>query len=232
MPIRLATDQPSALLALVDSGSEHTLAVRWLADDLGIDLDHSTDRLPLGIGGRSVEAVFAQVDLHLYREHHGDEYVLWRADVGFVQPWDAEFYLILGQTGFYDEFTVAMNRRLLTVLVQDIASPPAHGPPLNLRTCRPRSRRSRQIASPSARAACPQLSSLREQAIRGHRTFIQHFGRYRASSNITRCHDSWTKQHVRAHSNTRYTPQDRLIIARSRVRSPPGPPVSAAGHAE
>lgn len=125
VPVRLAIDQPSVLLALVDSGSEHNLAPRWLADDLGIDLDHRSDGLLLGIGGRSVEAVFAEVDLHLYREHHGDEYVRWRADVGFLQAWDAEFYLILGQTGFYDQFTITMNRRLLTVLVQDVEALPA-----------------------------------------------------------------------------------------------------------
>ena len=115
-------DQPSTLLALVDSGSEHNLALRWLADELGLDLESSADRLVLGIGGRSVEAVFAEVDLHLYREHDGDDYVRWRADVGFLQPWDAEFYLILGQTGFYDAFTITMNRRLLTVLVHDSES--------------------------------------------------------------------------------------------------------------
>jgi hypothetical protein len=120
VPIRLTLDQPTAFFALVDSGSEHTLAPRWLADDLGVDLELSRDRLALGIGGQSVEAVFSTVELHLYREHDGDDYVRWTAEVGFVEPWAGEFFLILGQTGFYDEFTVAMNRRLLTVLVQDV----------------------------------------------------------------------------------------------------------------
>jgi Aspartyl protease len=120
VPVRLAHDQPSTIAALVDSGSEHTLAAHWLADDLGIDLSTSQDRLRLGIGGRSVEATFVQVDLLLYRDHGSDEHVTWRTDVGFLEPWDAEFYLILGQIGFYDQFTITMNRRLLTVKVSDV----------------------------------------------------------------------------------------------------------------
>lgn len=120
VPVRLAHDQPSTIAALVDSGSEHTLAAHWLADDLGINLSKSQDRLRLGIGGRSVEATFVQVDLLLYRDHGSDEHVTWRTDVGFLEPWDAEFYLILGQIGFYDQFTVTMNRRLLTVKVSDV----------------------------------------------------------------------------------------------------------------
>ena len=102
------------------SGSEHTLAPRWLADEFGIDLDKPTDRLLLGVGGRAVEAVFAEVDLHLYRDHDAGDYVQWRTEVGFLHPWDAEFYLILGQIGFYDEYTVTMNRRFLTVRVQPV----------------------------------------------------------------------------------------------------------------
>ena len=64
--MRLAHDRPSTIASLVDSGSEHTLTAHWLADDLGIDLSTSQDRLRLGIGGRSVEATFVQVDLFVY----------------------------------------------------------------------------------------------------------------------------------------------------------------------
>ncbi len=100
LPVRLSPEQPSALFALVDSGSEPTLAPRWLADGMGIALDESTDRLLLGVGGLAVEAIFAAVGLHLYRDHDADDYVQSRAQVGFLERWDAEFYLILGQVGF------------------------------------------------------------------------------------------------------------------------------------
>jgi hypothetical protein len=118
--VRLSPRQPSTLAALVDSGSEHTLAARWLAEDLDLNLDESHDRLLLGIGGRSVVAVFAEIELRLYRDHGGDDYVCWRTEVGFLEPWDAEFFVILGQVGFYDQFTVTMNRRVRTVLVTDV----------------------------------------------------------------------------------------------------------------
>jgi hypothetical protein len=51
-----------------------------------------------------------------------------RTDVGFLEPWDAEFYLILGQIGFYDQFTITMNRRLLTVKVSDVETIHDGGP--------------------------------------------------------------------------------------------------------
>ena len=120
VPVRLSPIQPSTLAALVDSGSEHILAARWLADDLGIDLARSNDRLLLGVGGRTVEAVFADIEVRLYRDHSSDDFVSWYSEVGFLEPWDAEFFVILGQTGFYDQFTVTMNRRVLTVIVQDV----------------------------------------------------------------------------------------------------------------
>jgi Aspartyl protease len=123
VPVRLAPTQASALAALVDSGSEHTLAARWLADDLGIDLARSTDRLLLGVGGRTVEAVFVDVDLRLDRDDSGDDFVSWHTEVGFLEPWDAEFFVILGQTGFYDQFTITMNRRVLTIVVHDVETP-------------------------------------------------------------------------------------------------------------
>ena len=48
--------------------------------------------------------MFAEVDLHLYRDHDADDYTRWRTEVGFLHTWDAEFYLILDQIGFYDEY--------------------------------------------------------------------------------------------------------------------------------
>jgi len=119
VPVRLKASQLSPVLALVDSGSEHCLASSWLAHEIGIDLSQSSDVLELGIGGRTVTAAFEEVELQLHRDEDSDEFVTWRADVGFVKPWDAQFFVILGQTGFFDEFAVTMSRRLLTVIIED-----------------------------------------------------------------------------------------------------------------
>jgi hypothetical protein len=122
VPVNFSRATDETIVALVDSGSEHTLAAHWWADELGVDLSASTDRMQLGIGGRAVEATFVQVELRLHQAHDGNDYIAWYADVGFLEPWDAQFYLILGQVGFFDQFTVTMNRRLLTVRVTDVGS--------------------------------------------------------------------------------------------------------------
>ena len=113
VPVGLGPRFRRGIVGLVDSGSEHTLASMQLAEDMGLDLSASTSRLKLGIGGRSAEAIFAPVQIRLYRDHSDEEFVSWSADIGFLTPWDAEFYVILGQVGFFDEFTVSMSRRLL-----------------------------------------------------------------------------------------------------------------------
>lgn len=108
-------------MALVDSGSEHTLAPRWLAEAFGVDLTGCDDRLLLGVGGQSVEAVFADVELRLEPPTpHDVADIAWRTEVGFIDRWQAEFFLILGQIGFFDQFAVTMNRRLLTVVVAPV----------------------------------------------------------------------------------------------------------------
>jgi hypothetical protein len=118
VPIRIGPADLAPMLGLVDSGSEHTLVAQWVADDLGLDLT-GCSQIELGIGGRSTLATFASVDLNLHREHSSTEWVSWHTTVGFVNPWDARFTIVLGQLGFFDEFTISMNRNLLVVRVSD-----------------------------------------------------------------------------------------------------------------
>ena len=117
VPVRLGPTQTLPTAALVDSGSEHTLAAAWLLNDLAVDRGQA-DRLTLGIGGRIVKALFIPVNLRLHREHGGGDFVEWHTEVGFIDPWDAEFFVILGQIGFFDEFTISMSRSSLTVHVE------------------------------------------------------------------------------------------------------------------
>lgn len=119
VPVSLGPKFRRGIVGLVDSGSEHTLASRELPDDTGLDLSEATKTLRLGIGGQSAEAVFETVEIRLYRDHHEDEFVSWFTEVGFLAPWNAEFFVILGQIGFFDEFTVSMNRRLLVVHIDE-----------------------------------------------------------------------------------------------------------------
>lgn len=107
VPGRLETMEPS--WALVDSGSENVFAADWLADLAGVDLSTSLDRTLVGIGGQVVEVAYAEVELRLHAPD-GDDLVSWRADVGFVPQWRAPFPVVVGQSGFLDQFTVTFHR--------------------------------------------------------------------------------------------------------------------------
>jgi hypothetical protein len=96
--------------ALVDSGSEYTLAMRWVAQVIGVEPDENREII-LGIGGESIRVRFADVNLHLGpRDRPEDEWMEWRAEIGFVEHWRASWPVVLGQRGFFDQFTVTMNR--------------------------------------------------------------------------------------------------------------------------
>lgn len=48
----------------------------------------------------------------------------WRADVGLIDHGQTEFFLILGQIGSFDQFSVPLNRRLLTVVLGSVDDAP------------------------------------------------------------------------------------------------------------
>lgn len=119
VPVSLIADAASPpVAALVDSGSEHVLAAAWLAEVIGIDLDVSTWSLELGIGGHTVDTRFADVELRLHRPgDRDDEYVEWHAEVGFVSQWRPTWPVLLGQSGFFDQFTVTMSRHAQSLAI-------------------------------------------------------------------------------------------------------------------
>jgi len=110
-----------ALDGLVDSGSESTLVASWVADLAGLDLSRPDEVLRIGVGGTSVAARFVEVDLRLHRwpDTADDDYVAWRAEVGFVSPWRPLYPVLLGQHGFFDEFTVTCSRQALELRIED-----------------------------------------------------------------------------------------------------------------
>jgi hypothetical protein len=105
--------------ALVDSGSEHTLAMRWVAQAIGVEPDEDRE-LVLGIGGQNLRVRFADVTLHLGpHDRPEEEWLDWQAEVGFIDHWRAGWAVILGQRGFFDRFTVTMNRGAQALAVTD-----------------------------------------------------------------------------------------------------------------
>lgn len=96
--------------ALVDSGSEYTLAMRWVAQVIGVEPD-ANRQLTLGMGGENLEVRFADASLHLGPpDRPEDEWGSWSFEIGFVEHWRATWPVVLGQRGFFDHFTVTMQR--------------------------------------------------------------------------------------------------------------------------
>lgn len=105
--------------ALVDTGAENVLAAAWIADFAGIDLSMITDRVLIGIGGQVAEVTFAEVEMRLHSPDEADDFISWRADVGFVPGWLAPFALVLGQVGFLDRFTMTFHRGAATLAIEE-----------------------------------------------------------------------------------------------------------------
>lgn len=106
-------------VGLVDTGAEHVLADAWLAESAGIDVQAGDDSLTIGIGGQIVDVTFTEVELRLHAAHDADQFVSWRADVGFVPGWRAPFPFVLGQVGFLDRFTTTFHRGAGLLAIED-----------------------------------------------------------------------------------------------------------------
>ena len=77
-----------------------------------IDADPDPDReMVLGVGGAWRKARFTEITLRLDApEASRNEHLEWEATVGFFTQWEPPWGLLLGQVGFFDHFTVTMNR--------------------------------------------------------------------------------------------------------------------------
>lgn len=103
--------------ALIDSGSEYTLAGPWIPQTVGVT---PTDEVAIGIGGQDRLVTFADVTLRISRYGTNDqEFVEWRTEIGFFKEWDPPWAILFGQLGFFDQFTVTMHRGAMTVALEE-----------------------------------------------------------------------------------------------------------------
>lgn len=113
----LAAGGPWPVWALIDSGSEYTLAARWVQQALGVNPDPQTERR-VGIGGAFRKIRFADVTIRLQAPDHSicDE---WEAAVGFIQEdWQPFWPMVLGRQGFFDRFTVTLHGHICLFVVE------------------------------------------------------------------------------------------------------------------
>jgi hypothetical protein len=108
-------------VALVDSGSEHTLASPALARALNFNVEDGVQG-NIGIGGGFRPVAFTTVHLELYKEvfRSGQTPLSeWDAEVGFLRSWEPPWAVLLGQVGFFDQFTVTLHRSAHALVVEN-----------------------------------------------------------------------------------------------------------------
>lgn len=120
IPITIAGPSGSMLVAgLVDTGSDHTILPKSVADDLGIPLEESEGPGATAFGGQAVELASGLVTLRIEAD---GETVQWNTAVHFFDfaAGEAET-VILGHAGFLDYFTATFDGKLgtLTLVTND-----------------------------------------------------------------------------------------------------------------
>jgi hypothetical protein len=109
--------EEATFYALVDSGAERVLAAPGVARQIGVTPDRH-DSTPLKIGGEKRFVYPADVTLRLAPEP-GLPDVEWQAEVGFFSGWtSAPWQVVLGQVGFFDQFTVTFSRTALQLAIE------------------------------------------------------------------------------------------------------------------
>jgi hypothetical protein len=110
MKVTMVGREEQSVLALVDSGSEHTLSGMGLARLIDVEPDPDRE-ITLGVGAAWRKARFAEITLRLgAHDSPPNGHLEWEATVGFFTQWEPPWGLLLGQIGFFDHFTVTMNR--------------------------------------------------------------------------------------------------------------------------
>ena len=113
-------DGPQQVFALVDSGADHVLAAPWIAQAVGIDLHRAPEeRLKVAGGSHDVKFVTGRLELHPPSGTVGAP-VQWEVQVGFLEQWPSPSWgAVLGQTGFFDRFTITMSKQATLLAVED-----------------------------------------------------------------------------------------------------------------
>jgi hypothetical protein len=110
--------EEATFYALVDSGAERVLAAPGVARQIGVTPNRD-DPTPLKIGGERRLVHPADVTLRLAPEP-GLPGWEWQAEVGFFNEWtSAPWQVLLGQVGFFDQFTVTFSRSSLPLAIED-----------------------------------------------------------------------------------------------------------------
>ncbi|MGA2165939.1 MAG: hypothetical protein ABSH36_15945 [Solirubrobacteraceae bacterium] len=109
----------SRLVGLIDTGADAILASDLLTESLGIDLSDNEGEADHVVGGRVLTARYKTIGLRLHpSDAEEGGYRQWHAQVGFVQDWHSDGFVLLGSVGFLDQFTATASRFAQAVAVE------------------------------------------------------------------------------------------------------------------
>lgn len=86
----------------------------------GVDLNDAPEA-EIGIGGGKRVVRFATVRVQLFQsvvDDDADPLDDWETEVGFFSAWEPAWAAILGGIGFFDRFTIVMNRAVPALAVE------------------------------------------------------------------------------------------------------------------
>jgi hypothetical protein len=120
IPVTVAGPNGSATyLGLVDTGSDHTVFPKSIADDLGIPLQPSSGQDASAFGGHRIQLLIGEAVLGLEAD---EDSLTWQTPI-FFHDFKAkeEETVILGHSGFLDYFTATFDGKqgALTLIPND-----------------------------------------------------------------------------------------------------------------
>lgn len=116
IPITLVGREQIEIVALLDSGADLTAISKSLAEILGLKLDGKREPV-LGIGGKG-EAIKSKVKIIVKNSH--EKYTLEIPVFVFVSDLDEDFPVLLGRTGFFDNFEITFKENQGKVVLKKI----------------------------------------------------------------------------------------------------------------
>lgn len=106
--------------ALVDSGSGYNVVGPWIGRATGALPTPQSPELEIGLGGGTRKVRFVDSLMRLIPPPGSTELPYeWNAKVGILDKWEPPWAL-LGQVGFFDQFTVTMNRWARGMLIESL----------------------------------------------------------------------------------------------------------------
>lgn len=122
VPISLCYGDQSTweLVGLIDTGADTILVSDLLTVQLGIDLSDNEGETTHAVGGRVLTARYKTINMRLHpSDAEEGEYREWQAQVGFVQSWHSDGFVLLGSVGFLDRWTVTASRFAQAIAIED-----------------------------------------------------------------------------------------------------------------